>query len=34
MPFVNHRTRLQLSPAEMEMLTALSKSRTGAAGCV
>lgn len=34
MPFVSHRARLRLSPGEVEMLTALSQSRTEAAGRV
>jgi transposase len=33
-PFVSHRARLRLSPGEVEMLTALSQSRTEAAGRV
>jgi transposase len=34
MPFVSHRAPLKLSPGEAEMLTALSQSRTEAAGRV
>ena len=34
MPFVSHRAPLRLSPGEVEMLTALSQSRTEAAGRV
>ena len=34
MPFVSNRARLRLSPGEVEMLTALSQSRTEAAGRV
>jgi transposase len=34
MPFVSNRSRLKLSPDEVEMLTALSQSRTEAAGRV
>lgn len=34
MPFVSHRAPLRLSPSELEMLTALSQSRTEAAGRV
>jgi transposase len=33
-PFISHRARLRLSPGEVEMLTALSQSRTEAAGRV